>query len=74
MPIISNRYSKIIEKIFQKYYKKQTSEILFSREDIINTCKELKILLPKNIGDIIYSFRYRTSLPISIEKKTPKRF
>jgi hypothetical protein len=32
----------------------------------------LGIVLPKNLGDVLYSFRYRTLLPKSITSKAPK--
>lgn len=67
-----NRYSKIIENIFLKYYKKGTTEFVFQRGDAEEMAKQLTIELPKNIGDIFYSFRYRTPLPKSITKTAPK--
>ena len=71
MPGTVNRYSQIIETIFLKYFKKGTSEILFERSDIIHAAEKLSIKLPKNIGDILYSFRYRTQLPKNIVEKAP---
>ena len=70
----SNRYSQIIEAIFLKTYKKGLTEISFTREEIEKTAKNLKIKLPKNLGDVIYSFRYRALLPRTILKKAPKGF
>ena len=70
----ANRYSQIIEAIFLKSYKKKITEISFTRNEIISTAAQLKIQLPKNIGDILYSFRYRASLPVSIVKKAPEGF
>lgn len=64
-----NRYSQIIEAIFLKSFKKGKTEISFSREEIEQVAKKLKIIIPKNIGDILYSFRYRASLPDSILKE-----
>lgn len=61
-----NRYSVIIEKIFFNYYKPGIKEFSFDRQEIIQTAKKLKIELPKNIGDILYSFRYRANLPETI--------
>lgn len=69
-----NRYSKLIETIFFKHYKKGLKEFRFERKDLISTAKELKIDLPKNLGDVVYSFRYRTSLPDSIVKTAPHGF
>jgi hypothetical protein len=67
-----NRYTQIIEKIFFKYYKEGATEVSFEREDINRVARELKIKLPKNLGDILYSFRYRAALPDSIRTKLPK--
>ncbi|HEX5151732.1 MAG TPA: hypothetical protein VFW07_09795 [Parafilimonas sp.] len=70
----ANRYSQIIEAIFLKSYKKGVTEIPFTREDIVNTAQKLKMPLPKNLGDVLYSFRYRASLPETIIKKAPEGF
>jgi hypothetical protein len=67
-----NRYTRIIEKLFSKHYKKNSTEISFSREEIMAVAEELGIELPKNLGDVIYSFRYRAELPASISSKAPK--
>lgn len=69
-----NRYSQIIEAIFSKYFWKGAKEVLFQRSDIITVAKKLRINLPKNLGDVLYSFRYRTTLPDSIVEKAPKGF
>lgn len=66
-----NRYSQIIERIFLKYFKRGANEIPFERVDIIQAAENLSINLPKNIGDILYSFRYRAQLPESIAEKAP---
>ncbi len=67
-----NRYSRLIETIFFKKYKKGDKEVIFIRDDLIQTAKELDMKLPKNLGDVIYSFRYRASLPESIVNRAPK--
>jgi hypothetical protein len=67
----ASRYSKIIEQIFLARYKDGAVEILFEREDIVRVAKKLGIQLPKNLGDVIYSFRYRTPLPESVRAKAP---
>ncbi len=59
-------YSQIIEKIFFSRYKAGMREVDFKREDIVRFAGELDIALPKNLGDVIYSFRYRKELPESI--------
>ena len=61
-----NRYSKLIESIFFDKYKDGDREVYFERPDLIKKAEELKVTLPLNLGDIIYSFKYRASLPSSI--------
>ena len=63
-----NRYSQLVEKIFFDNYKKGCKNVAFVRSDIEKAAKSLKIDLPENLGDVIYSFRFRTELPTSIIK------
>lgn len=64
-----NRYAAIIERIFKSKFKSGMSELDFVREEIVTMARELKIHLPKNIGDLVYTFRYRSALPASIQKQ-----
>lgn len=64
----NNRYQALIEKIFFKHYAKKVTEFEFDRTELIDAAKDLKVKLPKNLGDVIYSIRYRASLPESIQK------
>ena len=61
-----NRYSAIIGTIFKNHYKKGMTQFEFSREEFVEIAKSLGIVLPKNLGDTIYSFRFRTALPREI--------
>jgi len=61
-----NRYTAIIEHIFFAKYSEGMREVLFEREEIEKVARKLKIKLPKNLGDLIYSFRYRALLPEKI--------
>jgi len=67
----ANRYTQIVERIFFKGYQEGAREVQFSRDDMIQAAQELQIALPKNIGDVLYSFRYRGVLPDSIRAKAP---
>jgi len=66
-----NRYSQIVELIFFKGYQEGVQEIPFERSELVEAANELGIKLPKNLGDIVYSFRYRARLPESIAEKAP---
>ena len=61
-------YAAIIERIFLHRYKKGQKVVEFTRQDLIDTAHELGVDLPKNIGDVVYSFRYRRDLPPAIAK------
>jgi hypothetical protein len=61
--IRQNRYSAIIEKIFLMKFRRGMREVEFERGEIEKVAKELKVKLPKNLGDLVYSFRYRAPLP-----------
>lgn len=67
-----NVYSTIIEKIFFNHYSDNMTEVPFEREEIVSVAKSEKAELPKNLGDLVYSFRYRASLPSSIQKLAPE--
>lgn len=61
-----NRYSQIIERIFFDYFREGDREVAFERGDLERVARELGIKLPKNLGDVIYSFRYRAMLPEAV--------
>ena len=67
-----NRYQRLMEYIFDAKYKDGDYEVMFEREDIEVAAQTLDIKLPKNLGDIIYSFRFRTVLPASIRARVPE--
>lgn len=67
-----NRYERIIERIFLDHYQEGARVVEFDRRDIQRVADDLGIELPLNLGDVIYSFRYRTSLPKSIQAKAPE--
>jgi hypothetical protein len=67
-----NRYSQIIERIFFDYYRGGDRGVAFERGDLERVARELGITLPKNLGDVIYSFRYRAMLPESVRGTLPE--
>jgi len=69
-----NRYGQLIEHIFLAHYKKGLTEFDFHREELVSAAAELGIELPKNLGDILYSFRFRAEFPEAIQATaTPGR-
>jgi len=67
----ANRYSRILEHIFVAHFKRGATRIPFRREEIEDAATALGIKLPKNLGDLIYSFRFRTELPDAIRSCAP---
>lgn len=67
----ANRYSAIFEKVFFDRYKNGDTSLAFARTDIEDAAANLKIKLPKNLGDVVYSFRYRNPLPEKILATQP---
>lgn len=67
----TNRYKALIERIFFTHWEKGADAFEFEREEIEDVARELDIKLPKNLGDLIYSFRHRVALPESILDTQP---
>lgn len=70
-PKPDNCYAAILESIFRSLYEEGKSDLPFSREDISPASKRLRIDLPKNLGDVIYSMRYRMKMPEFIARTAP---
>jgi hypothetical protein len=68
----ANRYTQILEKIFFAHYQAGMEVVPFARDEIEKAAAELALALPKNLGDLIYSFRFRTELPDSIRATAPE--
>lgn len=66
-----NRYQALIKTIFLRHYVKGHAAVAFPREELVSTARKLRIALPKNLGDVIYSFRYRNPLPDEILATQP---
>jgi hypothetical protein len=71
-PKILNRYKRIISEIFGRYWRKGVSEFVFRREDISTASADLDFKPPKNLGDVVYTFRYRRPLPSDILATQPE--
>lgn len=66
-----NRYQQIIQAIFDEHYTLGSTGFDFTRDEIVSTADRLGIRLPKNLGDVIYTFRYRSELPPRIVEAAP---
>ena len=61
-----NAYTRIIEEIFNAHYRTGETSVPFERREIEETARRLGIDVPKNLGDLVYSIRYRMPMPESI--------
>ena len=66
-----SKYEVIIEHIFLSAYVDGDRQVSFRRQDIADAAIELGLKAPLNLGDVVYSFRYRRPLPQSIIDKAP---
>lgn len=58
-----NRYELLILTIFKNRYRKGLVDFEFERSELETVAGKIGVSLPKNLGDLIYSFRYRRGLP-----------
>ena len=63
-----NAYDVIIETIFRKHYREGESSFVFDRDEIPEMARTRGVDVPKNLGDVIYSYRSRRPLPESISR------
>lgn len=64
-------YDRIITEVFQAHYKKGLKSFEFKREELRETGNRLGVSVPKNLGDVLYSYRYRRALPEPIRQTCP---
>lgn len=65
-------YTRIIEKIFLDRYREDATEIPFERADIPDAAVALGLPVPKNLGDVVYSKRFRQPMPQSVLDTQPE--
>jgi hypothetical protein len=66
------RYARIIEEVFLSKHAPGATRVEFTRGDLEACARRLGVKLPKNLGDLVYSFRYRTPLPKAVRAEAPK--
>ena len=66
-----SRYARMVERVFLAKHASGDETVDFTRDDLVEAAKALGIDLPKNVGDVVYSVRYRTSLPDTITATAP---
>ncbi len=73
-PRKANRYGALLLRIFQHHYRDGATSFEFERTELEGAAIKLGIDLPKNLGDLMYSFRFRAALPDEIVRTAPAGF
>jgi hypothetical protein len=68
----SAQYAPIIVHVFRRYWTKGQSEFEFHRDSLVEAAEGLHVARPDNLGDVIYTFRYRRPLPEEVTSTAPK--
>lgn len=66
------KYGQLISEVFSAKFRPGMQSVEFTREEIITAAQKLDIGLPKNVGDVVYSFRYRKEMPEIVKESTPE--
>ena len=62
-------YRRIIERVFLDRYRPGDVEVDFLRDDLVDAAEALGLPVPKNLGDVLYTFRSRRAFPESVAEK-----
>lgn len=62
---------QIIETIFLARFSPDAQEVSFTRDDLVAAADAIGAPRPKNLGDIVYSLRYRVPLPEAVRREAP---
>lgn len=68
----NKKYETIIQEIFRRHYRGDHKEFVFDRDEIAEIADTTGVGRPKNLGDVIYTYRHRRMLPQSILDTQPK--
>ena len=66
-----NRYIQLIARVFEQNYTAGATVVRFKRAELEQAAQELALSLPKNLGDVVYSFRHRNPLPQAVRSTAP---
>jgi hypothetical protein len=72
-------YQQVISDVFLSRYKAGVNRLEFTRDDLFNSIQKLgfelkgeETIVAKNLGDIVYTFRFRKDFPPDILRTAPK--
>lgn len=68
------KYDAIIVEIFRQHYHEGANSFEFDRSEFAEVAESLGVDLPKNLGDVLYKYRFRKDLPEEISQTAPTDF
>jgi len=68
-----NAYDSIISEVFAAKRTHGATRFEFTREDLASAAKKSGVKAPKNLGDVIYTYRFRRPFPSAIATAAPAR-
>lgn len=71
-PAKAGMYAAVIERLFFSRYEAGKTALEFDRTELDSTARELGLDVAKNLGDLVYSFKFRRPLPDSILETAPE--
>lgn len=67
-----NRYDVIVQRIFDERFRPGARRVEFARQAIVEAAQALGIPAPKNLGDMLYTYRNRRALPGAVTRHAPE--
>ena len=68
----TQQYGAIICHIFAKHWTTGVEDFEFHRDELVTAAEETGVERPDNLGDVIYSFKFRRELPEEITRTAPE--
>ena len=62
------RYDAVVSELFRRHYKAKSDSFDFERAELLEIIQVLKLDSIKNLGDILYTYRFRREFPHSIRE------
>jgi hypothetical protein len=68
---MASKYDVVMERVFFNNFSGK-AKVSFDREELSKACIDMGISRIKNLGDIVYSYRFRKELPSKIKATAPE--
>lgn len=71
MPRKPPKYEQVIRKVFRDGHRPDAIRVPFTRRELEDAHEGLRLRMTSNIGDIVYTYRFRRELPGEIQQTAP---